>query len=330
MLPPSGLLCLWKTGLLFHLSRSVNVFGRDVPSWIPLPPYIRNQTVPIPTFPLSHSTESISQLRQAGSIVRSLFEELESFLRPGLSTQDLDDFIFHSCLSKKVYPSPLGYLGFPKSVCTSVNEVACHGIPSSKCLLNQGDLLSIDISIFTGSVHGDACRSYVLKCDSVPAQTGTDATCIASAEFLCTVAKTCRDAGVAICAPGVPFADIARVISDVANNNYCRVVAGIRGHGIGTFLHGPPNILHSVYETAATPSDSTADIMQPGHVFTIEPCIALADPQLPKTDSHDFYLRPALPLTLDDSWTVVTTDRVLTAQFEHTVLITDTGHSVLT
>ncbi|KAF5403023.1 Methionine aminopeptidase [Paragonimus heterotremus] len=253
------------------------------------------------------------------------------FLKPGLSTQDVDDFVFDRCMSKRVYPSPLGYHGFPKSVCTSVNEVACHGIPSSQQLLLPGDLLSIDISVYTeNGVHGDACRSYVLK----PEAGYSSGACPSSgrnklAVFLCSVAKSCRDAGIAICAPGTPYTEIARAVSSTADRNGCRVVAGIRGHGVGTFLHGPPDIIHSVHEISLFSTDESMGQMKEGHVFTIEPCIALAVSNI--SDQKDgTSLSPACPTILQDGWTVVTSDQTLTAQFEHTIVITSTGHSILT
>ncbi|OON13834.1 putative methionine aminopeptidase, type I [Opisthorchis viverrini] len=317
----------------FHpFARTLKLCGRDIPSSIIPPPYVLNQKATVPNVPIIHSFESIEQLRHAGSIVHQLFEELRQFLKPGLTTQDVDNFIFAACIAKHVYPSPLGYCGFPKSVCTSVNEVACHGIPSVEQSLRAGDLLSVDISIFTGTVHGDACRSYVLSdasdqvdvLHSDPSKYDPETD---SARFLCAVAENCCAAGTRICSPGTPYAEIATSICKVADLYGCSVVPGIRGHGLADFLHGPPEIIHSVNELQSTDT-GTLGYMKSGHVFTIEPCLALSKSTGGRRNRY--CLSPVHPVVLDDGWTVVTLNRSLTAQFENTVLITDSGHDVLT
>ncbi|CAL8097681.1 unnamed protein product [Calicophoron daubneyi] len=323
--------------------RQIHICNRDIPASIPLPPYVTNsgkksQHDP-PKVPVVHTEDAIADLRTACSFVRDIFTELENFIRPGLSTQDIDDFVYKSCISKQVYPSPLNYHGFPKSVCTSINEVACHGIPASSVFLCPGDLLSVDISVYTGHAHGDSCRSYVIdSLESMLKKMQLSQSAYRErakrSQFLCAVAKSCCEAAIRICGPGVPYSEIAQIISLMADNQGCRVVAGIRGHGVGNFLHGPPDIKHSVYELLPSTSEPDTDrssdaLMKSGHVFTIEPCIALADSNAPKPEAGSFML-PAVPVVLDDQWTVVTADRALTAQFEHTILITDSGHSVLT
>lgn len=216
-----------------------------------------------------------------------------------------------------------------RSVCTSVNEVACHGIPSSSELLQPGDLISVDISIYTGQAHGDACRSYVIYASNGQLLNSDNyKKRVRIAQFLCDVAQLCCEAGASICAPNVPFRDIAHVISMAADNHGCRVVAGIRGHGIGKFLHGPPEILHSVFELPLA-SPASSGVMQTGNVFTIEPCIALADPYAVKPEDGCFQM-PATLVVAEDGWTVTTTDRALCAQFEHTIEITDVGNIILT
>uniref|UniRef100_A0A183ASL8 Methionine aminopeptidase n=1 Tax=Echinostoma caproni TaxID=27848 RepID=A0A183ASL8_9TREM len=305
------------------------LFHRAVPSSVCAPPYVTNDSLHAPPRPVVHNSDELNELRYAGSVVRQIFRELELRLKPGWTTQDIDDFVFERCCSKRVYPSPLGYHDFPKSVCTSVNEVACHGIPSSSEVLQPGDLISVDISIYTGRAHGDACRSYVIYAsDGQVVDTKNYKKRVKTAQFLCDVAQLCCEAGVSICAPNVPFRELAQVISMVSDNHGCRVVAGIRGHGIGKFLHGPPEILHSVYELPMA-SPASAGVMRTGHVFTIEPCIALADPYAAKPEDGCFQV-PASPVIAEDGWTVTTADRALCAQFEHTVEITDTGSSILT
>lgn len=314
--------------IIKQLIRGLHLFGRELPSHIPIPEYIHKAHLNIPATAPIQSDLLIADAKTAGGIVREIFTAVEGFIRPGLSTQAIDDFVFNYCVSKSVYPSPLGYRGFPKSVCTSVNEVACHGIPNQSQILCPGDLLSVDVSIFTGRVHSDACRSYVVESHrnskSTSYSTGLDTVCIRNARFLCQVAESCRDAGVNICAPGRPFEAIATAISNAAERHGCRVVVGIHGHGIGSYFHGPPEILHSIHELPHF-NNHIKMTMQPGHIFTIEPCIALQTRGPVRWKS-----KIAKPVLLNDGWTIVTTDRALTAQFEHTVLIVDNGHLVLT
>ncbi|TPP60440.1 Methionine aminopeptidase [Fasciola gigantica] len=324
-----GRFCSNLSRVLRNPRCSLFLFHRSVPAYVSVPPYVINESLNAPPRPIVHDTDGLRELRYAGSVVRQIFQELERKLKPGWTTQDIDDFVFERCCSKKVYPSPLGYHDFPKSVCTSVNEVACHGIPSSSEVLQPGDLISVDISVYTGRAHGDACRSYVIYASNgqlLDSQSYEKR--VKTAQFLCDVAQLCCEAGASICAPNVPFHDIAQVISMVADNHGCRVVAGIRGHGIGTFLHGPPEILHSVYELP-TACPASAGVMQLGNVFTIEPCIALADRYGAKPEDGCFQV-PATPVVAEDGWTVTTTDRALCAQFEHMVEITNVGSMILT
>ncbi|CAH8872273.1 unnamed protein product [Trichobilharzia szidati] len=307
--------------LLRNNIRHLHIYGRSIPSYIPLPPYITCKTDPTPTSIIVHNEHSLQELKRAGAVVRQIFDALKGYITAGLSTQDIDDFIFDQCLNKSVYPSPLGYRGFPKSVCTSVNEVVCHGIPEKSKILNPGDIISVDISVYNGYAHGDACQTFVVGLDDQLYHSDSETVGrMKTATYLCTVAKKCLDAGVSVCGPNALYTSIAEAITNCANAFQCRVVAGVCGHGIGSFLHGPPEIVHSIHESVSQPLVR----MLPGHAFTVEPCIALSSTKF-KSNT-----RFAIPVVLEDGWTVVTSDRVLTAQFEHTISITDKGCTILT
>lgn len=216
-----------------------------------------------------------------------------------------------------------------RSVCTSVNEVACHGIPSESKILHTGDLLSVDISVFNGRAYGDACRSYVIPGETVTVKQTPDSSSHTTQPFnahaLCAISKECCEAGISVCAPGVPYSAIAAAVTARASKHHCRVVAGIRGHGIGECLHCQPDVIHSVDELTQLGEGISDQVMKPGHVFTVEPCIANS-----LSSSTESTVDFILPTILSDGWTVVTTDRSLTAQFEHTVLITETKCEILT
>ncbi len=204
-------------------------------------------------------------------------------------------------------------------MCTSVNETAIHGIPSQDDILKDGDLISVDVTIFTGDAHGDACETYFLGDDKKSLQ-----------HRLLSCSRRCCDAGIAACGAGVPLSAIATAISQEAfeSPEGFRVVAGIGGHGIGSYFHGPPYVAHSIFEQDSEWSEYK---MVPGNVFTIEPCIA-AQPNSEKLELLDeIEKNVALPVvSKDDGWSVRTTDNVLTAQFEEMVLITEQGYRVLT
>ncbi|CAH8618976.1 unnamed protein product [Heterobilharzia americana] len=311
--------------LLRSHCRFLHIYGRNIPSNIPLPPYITCKTDSVPSSIPVQNDLNVVDCQRAGAVVRQIFEALEKFIKPGLSTQDIDDFVFDQCMNRLVYPSPLGYRGFPKSVCTSVNEVACHGIPEKSQTLNLGDIISVDISVYNGSVHGDACHTFVVGIgqkisDSDSKIVGR----IKTATYLCTVAEKCRDAGISVCGPNALYSSIAEAITKCADAFHCRVVAGICGHGIGSFLHGPPEIVHSIHEYASQPLAR----MLPGHIFTVEPCIALSSSKF--RGRFKSSTRYAVPVILEDGWTIVTSDRALTAQFEHTISITNQGCIILT
>ncbi|VDK39890.1 unnamed protein product [Taenia asiatica] len=286
---------------------------------IRLPNYAVGKKESIPARPIIHSRKSIKELQTAGSIARKILTELRPFIQPGISTVDIETLVVEKCLKYSVYPSPLEYEEFPSCVCTSLNEVAIHGIPSPNDVLQAGDLLSVDVTIFTGAAHGDACETFlVMDRGSLSPEK------YASQEHLLNCAKRACEAGIAVCAPGAKFSAISKAISQEVFEGRCRVVAGIGGHGIGDFFHGPPYVGHCVFEEASADAELE---MLPGHVFTIEPAIAAAaSPPYPDEVTEHV----AMPVVSTDGWSVRTSDNVITAQFEETVLVTDNGVRVLT
>jgi methionyl aminopeptidase len=234
-------------------------------------------------------------MRIAGRIAARALAEVGRNVRPGITTDDLDRIGHDFLVDHGAYPSTLGYRGFPKSLCTSVNEVICHGIPDST-ELRDGDIVNIDITAYIGGVHGD-----------------TNATFLAGAvddESRLLVERTHEATmrGIRAVAPGRPFNAIGRVIESYARRFGYGVVRDFTGHGIGSAFHSGLIIPH--YD------DPRADrLMEAGMTFTIEPMLTLG--------THEYEV-------WDDGWTVVTADGRRTAQFEHTVLVTPSGHEILT
>lgn len=242
-----------------------------------------------------YDTETIAQIRKASKIAAQALEVVLSSAKAGMTTDDLD-LIGHEFLVKQgAYPSTLGYRGFPKSLCTSVNEVICHGIPDDT-VLEEGDIVNVDISAFIDGVHGDT--------------NGTVAIGATSQEILDLIERT-REAmhrGIKAAMPGREVNIIGRAIETYAKRFGYGVVREFTGHGVGTSFHTGLIIPH--YDD---PNYRT--VIEPGMVFTVEPMITLG--------SHEWEM-------WDDGWTVTTADKSITAQFEHTILITEDGPEILT
>ncbi|MFZ4510707.1 MAG: type I methionyl aminopeptidase [Candidatus Nanopelagicales bacterium] len=268
---------------------------RSVPAHIARPEYVDR---PAPAKFVGSEVkdpETIERMRIAGQIAGQALEEVGRAVAPGVTTDDLDRVGHEFLLDHGAYPSTLGYRGFPKSLCTSLNEVICHGIPDSTELI-EGDICNVDITAFIGGVHGDTNATFLVGEVSDEARLLVERTHEATMRAINAVA------------PGRPVNVIGRVIESYAKRFDYGVVRDFTGHGIGTSFHSGLVIPHyddSRYDT----------IMEPGMTFTIEPMITLG--------THDYEI-------WDDSWTVVTRDRRLTAQFEHTILVTDTGSDILT
>ena len=241
--------------------------------------------------------DEIEKMRIAGRLAAEVLEIIEEHIKPGVSTGELDR-ICHDYITnhQNAITACLNYHGFPKSICTSVNHVICHGIPSDEKILKKGDIINIDITVIKDGFHGDTSKMFFIGKPSV------------LAERLVKTAEECLYKGIELVKPGVHLGDIGHVIQTHAENNRFSVVREYCGHGIGEGFHEDPQVLH--YGTPGT-----KEILEPGMCFTIEPMINAG-----KRHSK----------VLPDEWTVVTKDRKLSAQFEHTLLVTETGHEVLT
>ena len=281
------------------------VEGRVLPGEIspyrPVPPHIERPTyadsgVPVRwNEPRIKTPETIEKMRHAGSLAAKVLRLAGEMVRPGIPTDDIDVYVHDLCIEHGAYPSPLNYNGFRKSVCTSVNEVICHGIPDSR-VLQDGDILNIDVTVFIGGVHGDTNATFFVG-DVDPAS-----------QKLVQVTEECMWHGIEAVVPGRPVSDIGRAIEQHARKHRYGVVRSFVGHGIGEQFHTDLQILHYYDAKSST-------IMRPGMTFTIEPMITMG--------TWHFRL-------WDDEWTAVTADGKRTAQFEHTILVTDDGCDVLT
>jgi methionyl aminopeptidase len=239
--------------------------------------------------------EEIAGLRRACQEAVAVLDCLIAMVRPGLTTDELDARAYAECERRGVYPSPLNYDGYPKSICTSVNEVICHGIPDRRPLL-AGDILNIDVTVYCDGMHGD-CSATVCVGDVNPVS-----------RRLVEGARRCLETGVGAVRPGRPFSDIGLAIEGLAQSLGYSVVRQFVGHGIGPLFHTGLQVLHHF-------SPAQTRLMEPGMVFTIEPMINAG------TYSA---------VVATDGWTALTADRARSAQFEHTVLVTETGVEVLT
>lgn len=238
----------------------------------------------------------IEKMRIAGRLAAEVLEMIGEYVKEGVTTDELNN-ICHEYITKKqsAIPAPLNYHGFPKSICTSVNHVVCHGIPSEKVLKN-GDIINIDVTVIKNGHYGDTSKMFVVGKPSV------------LAERLIRITQECLYLGINEVKPGARLGDIGAVIQQHAEKNRFTVVREYCGHGIGTEFHQAPNVLH--YGKAGT-----GEIISLGDTFTIEPMI--------NAGRRDVKLLP-------DNWTVVTKDHSLSAQWEHTILVTETGCRVLT
>ncbi|XP_063284713.1 methionine aminopeptidase 1D, mitochondrial [Pelobates fuscus] len=269
--------------------------AHPVPEHITKPDYVTTGIVPDwgDTIEIKNE-DQIEGLRHACQLARHILLMAEKSLKVGMTTEDIDSFVHHNIVSHNAYPSPLGYGGFPKSVCTSVNNVVCHGIPDSRPL-EDGDIINIDVTVYSGGYHGDTSETFLVG--------NVDK----DGEKLVEIARRCRDEAIAGCRPGAPFSAIGNTISRIAAENGYRVCPHFVGHGIGSYFHGHPEIWHH-----ANDSDL---LMEEGMAFTVEPIIM--------EGSANFKI-------LKDKWTAISLDNKRSAQFEHTILITPEGVEILT
>ncbi|MFC5752646.1 type I methionyl aminopeptidase [Actinomadura rugatobispora] len=267
---------------------------RKVPAHIPRPEYVGKKR-PRTGEPDVKSPEIIERMRVAGRIAAQALEEVGKHIRPGITTDELDVIGHKFLLERDAYPSTLGYRGFPKSLCTSINEVICHGIPDDT-VLRDGDIINIDITAFVDGVHGDTDATFL--CGSVDEES----------RLLVERTHEAMMRGIRAVAPGRALNVVGRVIQSYAKRFGYGVVRDFTGHGIGTTFHSGLVVPHFDDPTATT-------VIEPGMTFTVEPMLTLG--------VHDYDI-------WNDGWTVVTKDRRRTAQFEHTVLVTEDGHEILT
>ncbi|GAA2163735.1 type I methionyl aminopeptidase [Pedococcus bigeumensis] len=269
---------------------------RPVPASIARPEYVDRPAPARDTGSEVKDPETIERMRVAGRIAAQAMAAAAAVIAPGVTTDEIDRVGHEFLLDHGAYPSTLGYKGFPKSLCTSVNEVVCHGIPDDRPL-EDGDIVNIDITAFIGGVHGDTDATYL--CGDVDEES----------RQLVDRTREAMMRGIKAAIPGREINVIGRVIQSYARRFGYGVVRDFTGHGIGRTFHSGLVIPH--YDAA--PSYNT--VIEPGMTFTIEPMLNLGTPEWEMWD---------------DGWTVVTADRRRSAQFEHTILITETGNEILT
>jgi methionyl aminopeptidase len=241
--------------------------------------------------------EDIEKMRTVGMLAAEQLEMIEEYIKPGVSTGELDRICHNYTVDvQDAIPAPLNYRGFPKSICTSVNHVVCHGIPSDEKILKDGDIVNIDVTLIKDGFHGDTSKTFYVGKPSILAK---------------RLVSNCKESlyrGIRAVRPGAQLGDIGSAIQTYVEKNRFAIVREYCGHGIGKIFHDEPQVLH--YGNPHTGIELKA-----GMTFTIEPMINAG--------------KPGVRL-LRDQWTVVTKDHKLTAQWEHTILVTETGYEILT
>lgn len=245
------------------------------------------------------SHRDLPAMRRAGLAAAATLRHVGERLRAGVTTADIDRWVREHTAALGGKPSQLGYEGFPAAVCTSVNHVVCHGIPSPDVRLVDGDIINVDVTTELDGFHGDTSETFIVG--------GPDRGS-PEARRIVDLARRCRDLGVAMVAPGVRTGDIGAAIEALAVSEGCTTVRELGGHGIGRRMHQDPHLAY------VGPAGRGAKL-RAGMAITIEPMINLGGAGI---------------VVLSDGWTIVTADRALSAQFEHTVLVTAGGHEVLT
>jgi methionyl aminopeptidase len=238
----------------------------------------------------------ISMMREVCRLAAGTLERVGPMLRAGITTQEINDFVHADTLKLGARPAPLNYRGFPKSVCTSINEVVCHGIPSPKRVLKDGDIINVDVTHIYKGYYGDTSATFYIGEPSPDAKKVVE------------VARKSLELGIAQVKPGARLGDVGAAIQEFAEGQGCSVVRDFVGHGIGRTFHSDPQVKHYGQW-------GTGVRLRPGMTFTIEPMVNLGDYEVE---------------VLDDDWTAVTKDGSLSAQFEHTVLVTQDGVEILT
>lgn len=269
--------------------------ARRVPPHIERPPYAASGEPGPPVSSLVRTPDELAAMRTTGRIAAEILLDVTDLVRPGTTTDRLDRFVHEACIERGGYPSPLNYRGFPKSVCTSVNEVICHGIPDSRALA-EGDIVNVDVTVYRDGVHGDTSATFLVG--------DVDE---ASVRLVRDTARA-LDLGIAAVTPGGLVSDIGKAIERHAHSRGLGVVREFIGHGVGTEFHSGLQIPHYYDRRMLARLDLWT-------TFTIEPMLTLGAPQ---------------SRLWDDEWTAVTADGTRTAQFEHTLVVTEAGAERLT
>ncbi len=241
--------------------------------------------------------EQIEGIRKSSKLAAQTLDFAEQFVKAGVTTEFIDDKVEEFILSNNAIPAPKGYHGFPKASCISPNNVICHGIPSENIILKEGDIINIDVTTILDGYYGDTSRMFTVG-EISPA-----------AENLIDTTFHCLDLGIEQVKPGNRFGNIGFVINRYAKAKGFTVVYEFCGHGVGIEFHEEPQVDHAARR-------NTGAVMKPGMIFTIEPMINQG--------------KPKAAIDKNDGWTARTTDNKLSAQFEHTILVTETGYEVLT
>ena len=237
----------------------------------------------------------VEAMRVVGRLAADTLQAVNDIIHPGTTTEDINTLVHEDTLRKGATPAPLNYRGFPKSVCTSVNEVICHGIPGP-LVLGEGDIVNVDVTHIYGGFHGDTSATFYV---GEPSE---------SARKIVEVSRRCLEIGISVVRDGTRLGDIGAAIQEFAESHGCGVVRDFVGHGIGRRFHTEPMVSH-VGTWGHGPK------LRAGMTFTIEPMINLGSPDV---------------RVLPDGWTAITVDGTLSAQFEHTILVTETGAEILT
>ncbi len=268
---------------------------RPVPDHITRPDYVLTGRVATSKRAQVHDAESLGRLRTACRVAAEILQLTGAAVAPGVTTDELDAIAHAGYIDRNAYPSDLGYNGFRKSICTSVNGVICHGIPDSRAL-EPGDIINIDVTAYIDGMHGDTSATFAVGTIDEPTRALVEAT------------RAATLAGIAAVRPGESMQRIGRAVEEIANAHGFSVVREYGGHGIGATFHAEPHVYHHVERTDA----ATA---LPNMSFTVEPMLLSGDPAFTQAD---------------DGWTEHTDDAMPSAQFEHTVVVTGEGAEILT
>lgn len=243
-----------------------------------------------------HDDAGFAGMRKAGKLAAQTLDMITDHVQPSVTTEELDKLCFDFITEAGAIPAPLNYKGFPKSICTSINHVVCHGIPEERALV-EGDIVNIDVTVIVDGWHGDTSRMFFVG-EKIPVK----------ARNLCDVTYDCMMAGIEAVKPGAYLGDIGAAIQEVAEANRFSVVRDFCGHGLGQVFHMPPSVLHYGER-------GTGPQLEPGMFFTIEPMI----------NAGKYHTK-----VLNDGWTAVTRDRSLSAQYEHSLAVTESGFEIFT